>query len=214
MHAFLLLAALCADPDVEAMKRSLETQISALQRINTPEQKGGDPPSVVTPQDAVSTGSVVDSGPSRSTEPVLRTGQCQCQSRGERACYCLRTGNKCYCPTRGPSTWELTEAGAPIRKVQKQTTPRSTTPVARPTGAGGYTVTSNNGVAYWTDSSGVSWNDVGTGLREGVVYGDRFIYRDGTMHENGSKMAVDIAPKGHWVRRCYGTFCRMEWVPE
>lgn len=217
------------DPDIEAMKRSLEAQIGVFQRLNslesrvtTLEKKGGDSPStsVVTPksaQDAPPPGSVAGKPPAATpaAEPS-NTTVCRCQGYKEHLCLCLKAGVKCHCSRTVGSVWSVNDQGRATHKTGAKADPRvplkNETP-ANPTGESGYIVWTRGGVNYWNDSSGRSWHDGGTGLSEGTVYGNRFVYRGGSMHElnqaDGSKMAADIAPRGHWETRrvCRGSYC-------
>jgi hypothetical protein len=226
------------EPDIEAMKRSLEAQIGVFQRLNelerrvtTLEKKGGDSPStsVVTPksaQDAPPPGSVAGKPPAAppATEPS-NTTVCRCQGYKEHLCLCLKAGVKCHCSRTVGSVWSVNEQGRATHKTGAKADPRipSNPGVTQPTA--GYPVSMRGGFAYWTDSVGKEWYSAGSNLAEGTVFGNRFTYRNGAMHEPGhasaadaSQMAANIAPKGHFETRrvCRGSYCEnvRVWVPE
>lgn len=134
MIQFLLLAALCADPDIEAMKRSLEAQIGLYQRINNLEQRvtnleqrGGDPPSVVTaPHDAAGSGIVPDAP---VPEPPS-TAICQCKGSNRGVCFCLQNRVPCKCNASKGSEWNLVD-GRAVSKTGRYADPRQEQTPAR-----------------------------------------------------------------------------------
>lgn len=132
MHTFLLVAALCADPDIEAMKRSLEAQIGLYQRINDLEkrvtklEKGDAKP-------VVGSGSGAGQTPFVVTAPELpKTTVCQCQGYRESVCHCRKHGQVCHCTRTSGSVWALNEQGQATHKTGAKADPQVAKPAAKP----------------------------------------------------------------------------------
>lgn len=126
MHAFLLLAALCAEPDIEAMKLSLQSRIAAFEALNGT-RKGGDP-IVVTPHEADS--GVVKHEASSDPAPVPKTAVCQCQGSKRGVCFCLQNGVACRCHASKGSVWNLNEQGRAVSKTGQYADPRGKSAIA------------------------------------------------------------------------------------
>lgn len=220
LYAVAALAAMSAPrlyaetPDFEAMKRSLELQISLYQQVNNHEQRGGDP--VVAPHDAGAGAAELDSGEAAPVSEV-----CRCQGYKHSVCKCLKAGVKCHCSRTSGSVWELlgeqwvkTGAKADPRITTSRKAPSESSPSAA-LGAGYDVTLRNDGRWWWHDGS--IWRYTSTQPRDGMRFGSgnaAFVYRDGVMQPSESQMVIDIAPKGHWERRCYGGYCRNVWIPE
>jgi hypothetical protein len=110
------------------------------------------------------------------------------------------------------------DGGRPVSKTGRYADPRrSTQPIARreETAASDTSVPTHraDGKWWWQGPNG-KWFGTAT-LTEGQTYvsgTSRFVLRGGKMVP---EMAVQLqAPAGgRWVKRCYGGYCRMEWVP-
>lgn len=216
------------EPDIEAMKRSLEAQIGVFQRLNeleqrvrVLEQKGGDPKAVVvTPpaQEAPPEGS----GAVLTPAPELsKTAVCRCQGSNRGVCFCLQNRVPCKCHVSKGSVWNLNEQGRAVSKTGEYADPRKAdsrgnATVARSNAPSGSAPPDDvprqraDGKWWWKGPDG-TWFGTAS-LTEGQTYvsgTSRFVYRGGKM---APEMGVVIQPSGHWERRCVGGVCRMYWV--
>lgn len=140
---------------------------------------------------------------------------CPCRGNDKNGCLCLKAGVKCHCTKDVGSIWEKTKMKANVNTGQPIT--EAAPKVAASPSSDGYAVTANGAWATWIDASGVNWNNSGTGLHEGQVYGGRFTYRNGSMHDSVSRAATSppaAASRGGYFKRvCRGNYCEMVWVP-
>lgn len=156
------------------------------------------------------------------TTPVVASellSVCPCMGYKRGVCHCLARGVTCKCSARIGSEWTMAN-GRPVRKTGRYLDPR--TPLVEPMLAVSVgdvlddTVpTKRTDGRYWFKRPDGRWCGVAS-LTDGAEYTSgayRFVYRNGRMTP---AMAVQIAPaaKGRWVMRCYGSFCRREWVSE
>lgn len=129
-------------PDIEAMKRSLEAQISVFQRLNELERrvtdlekKGGDrkSQSVVTPSTAAQDAPRSGAGQvSETTAPEsLKTTVCRCQDYKEHLCLCLKAGVKCHCSRNVGSVWFVNEHGRATHKTGAKADPSGNATITR-----------------------------------------------------------------------------------
>lgn len=227
-----IIAAACAfaepqlilgqEPDIESMKRSLEAQIGLYQRVNERErrvtnleQKVGDP-TTASETVAPSPGSVAAPPKDAAAEFSI----CQCQGFKHHMCHCLKAGVKCRCSRTVGSEWNMVN-GRAVSKTGRYADPRQGTQPARSRPAA--SAPSDNSVPtlksdgfYWWQGPNGKWYNWSTMPAEGVVGrqqdGTLFVMRNGKMVPH---MAVQIQQPagGRWVKRCYGSYCRMEWVP-
>lgn len=178
--------------------------------------EGGGPSSTALKQDAPSLGSGVVAPP-KSAAPESSTTVCRCQGFRESVCLCLKAGQKCHCSRTSGSVWATDKQGRATHKTGAKADPRigggRPEPVSHSTTPGGFEVTlRRDGKWWWHD--GDLWRWTRQQPTEGQRFssgGKAFIYRDGRMQ---AEMVLSLAPKGHWEKRCYGTFCRMEFVED
>lgn len=225
------------NPDIEAMKRSLEVQIGVFQRLNSLEgrvtkleQKGGDLPStpVVTPP---SSGSVVGSHSPAAEPSASKTAVCKCQGSNRGVCFCLQNRVPCKCHVSKGSVWNLNEQGRAVSKTGEYADPRGNATVARSNAPSGSAPTDcvpsvpiDDSVPqkrtdgnWWWKHPGGEWYFSARTPAEGLVFNAgsvAFVYQNGRMVVKAPEMAVVIQPSGHWERRCVGGVCRMYWIAD
>ncbi len=146
---------------------------------------------------------------------------CPCRGNDKNGCLCLKAGVKCHCTKEVGSIWQKTTMKANVSTGQPVTAspPASppSTPVSVPAG-NGYPVTQRGAWLYWV-ADGVQWDNQGSGAQEGQVYGGRFTYSNGLMHDATVRPASPPPRQaarvsgGYWKTVCHGNYCTREWVP-
>lgn len=162
--------------------------------------------------------------------PGAETTVCRCQGHKEHLCLCLKAGVKCHCSRTVGSVWAVDKHGRATHKTGKKADPRQgvavtggTASSAPETGSSPRSPASDipslraDGRYWWHD--GERWWNTVIKPTEGREFngGEKmFVFSGGMMIEKGSRMAVQIQQPagGRWVRRCYGGYCRIEWVPD
>lgn len=121
--------------------------------------------------------------------------------------------------------WSVNERGRATHKTGAKADPRVSATVARSDAPAGSASNAQDpavpargadGRWWWTAPDGVRWwassqPQAGDSVVGGGVTWDCV---GGRMVQRGSQMAVRLPSSGgRWVKRCYGSYCRMEWVP-
>lgn len=222
----VLLYALWLCPGQQCLGQGVDSLLKEYARFS---KRGGDPTTVndvaVPPSAPFSRGEYV--GP---RSPGAETTVCRCQGYKEHLCLCLKAGVKCHCSRTVGSVWAVNEQGRATHKTGAKADPRQAAAVNRNTAssapeagltpkppASDDTVPTlrTDGRYWWHD--GERWWNTTTVPAEGREFngGSKvFVFSGGKMTVKGSQMAVQVQqPTGRWVKRCYGGYCRMEWVP-
>ena len=201
MNAFIFAAVLCADLTLHLA------------------WEGGDP---VSADSAVVAETVAPSPGSAAAPPkdaVADLSICPCLGyKGKAHCYCLQRGVQCRCNRTTGSEWNM-DGGRPVNKTGRYADPRRAPQPARSRELAAVDSSvptlKSDGNYWWQGPSGLWYSRSSTPTEGSVIRqqdGTTFVMRDGRMVP---QMAVQIqAPAGgRWVKRCYGSYCRMEWVP-
>lgn len=182
--------------------------------------KGGDRTSGV--QDAPS-GSGADTPAPRGLSPAPEspTTVCRCQGYKEHLCLCLKAGVKCHCSRTVGSVWAVNDQGRATHKTGAKADPRKPSPLTTPPATVHRTPKADGFALYmrqdgrwgWTDATGRQWW-AQTQPKAGDTVTDGQTSWECTGTGMRPKMVVNLQPSGgRWVKRCYGGYCRMEWVP-
>ena len=136
---------------------------------------------------------------------------CMCNGSDRNNCLCLKAGVECHCTAGVGSVW-------------KKTTQKASTSSSRPAetaSSNGFPVRIAGQWMYW-NVDGIEWHNGGTGIQEGLVYGNRFTYRGGMMQDSVSRSIV-MSPlpslsqpanqNGRWRKVCHNGYCTWELVP-
>lgn len=210
-------------PDIEAMKRSLEAQISVFQRLNdlerrvgSLESKGGDRSSSAHDASASGTEARKPTGPAVAPPTETAAGPssttvCRCQGYKEHLCLCLKAGVRCHCSRTVGSVWAVNDKGRATHKTGAKADPRKAVdnsrqkqPVTAPKSNGGtensvstgFVVTKRSDGRWWWND-GTRWHYTSLRPVDGTTYRGghgAFEYRAGRMHALGAKMMAVIHP--------------------
>lgn len=214
MRFCIALLALCSYAAADDFRWTITDMPTAPAFSWSITERGGDPESA-SETVAPSPGSVA--APPKDAAADLSI--CPCLGyRGKEHCYCLQRGVACGCNRTKGSEWNM-ESGRPVNKTgryadpRRETFARSDAPAASAPADNTVPRQKSDGKWWWQGPTG-TWFGTAT-LTEGQTYvsgTNRFVYRGGKMIP---EMAVQIQQPagGRWVKRCYGSYCRMEWVP-
>lgn len=175
----------------------LQTMIGLLDRYGT--EKIGEPAAKVVAE----------------TEKTV----CRCQGHKRSDCLCLKAGVVCHCSKTSGSVWEkVNQSWVKTKAKADPTKPLSEPPPStQSTPVGGYPVRINGNWAYW-NVNGVEWDNRGTGVQDGFVYGGRFKLQGQTMHDVAAasqpvQSSMGVQASGYWKVVCNGNgTCTRVWV--
>lgn len=159
------------------------------------------------------------------TKTLGATTICPCRGNDKNGCLCLKAGVKCHCTRDVGSIWEKTKLKANVTTGKPITETSVPAKTAEPVSSErSYPVNINGQYMYW-NVDGVQYHNSGMGIREGVLYGERFKYSDGKMYDMLPASQAPAVPvpqtyaqpasntqSGYWTRVCHGGYCTMQWV--